>query len=55
MFLFSRNGEYGNTVPVSGSEFDASHFVPDTPAAFTNDGFLADNGKHVIENFKEIF
>ncbi|XP_050356757.1 uncharacterized protein LOC126777675 [Nymphalis io] len=41
----ARKSEYGNTVPVSGSEFDASHFVPDTPGAFTNDGFLADNGK----------
>ncbi|KAF9418298.1 hypothetical protein HW555_004831 [Spodoptera exigua] len=29
----------------SGSEFDASHFVPDAPNAFTNDGFLQDNGK----------
>ncbi|XP_048487275.1 uncharacterized protein LOC105391441 [Plutella xylostella] len=29
-----------------GSEFDASHYVPDAPAAFTNDGFMSDNGKH---------
>lgn len=29
----------------SGSEFDASHYVPEAPSAFTNDGFLPDNGK----------
>ncbi|XP_023937571.1 uncharacterized protein LOC112045567 [Bicyclus anynana] len=41
----ARKGDYGNPAAVSGSEFDASHFVPDSPSAFTNDGFLADNGK----------
>ncbi|CAH0714924.1 unnamed protein product, partial [Brenthis ino] len=41
----ARKAEYVNGVPVSGSEFDASHFVPDTPNAFTNDGFLSDSGK----------
>ncbi|CAF4769535.1 unnamed protein product [Pieris macdunnoughi] len=42
----ARKSEYGAGVGVSGSEFDASHYVPDTAApAFTNEGFLADNGK----------
>ncbi|XP_041972101.1 uncharacterized protein LOC121728062 isoform X2 [Aricia agestis] len=40
----ARQAEYG-TAAVSGSEFDASHYVPDAPSAFANDGFLADNGK----------
>lgn len=41
----ARNAGYGNGAAVSGSEFDASHYVPDAPSAFTNDAFLADNGK----------
>ncbi|KAJ2944911.1 hypothetical protein O0L34_g1804 [Tuta absoluta] len=41
----ARKGAYGNGAGVSGSEFDASHYVPEAPSAFTNDGFLADNGK----------
>ncbi|CAK1589760.1 unnamed protein product [Parnassius mnemosyne] len=41
----ARKTGYNNGAPVSGSEFDASHYVPDAPSAFTNDGFLSDNGK----------
>ncbi|CAG9568649.1 unnamed protein product [Danaus chrysippus] len=41
----ARKSDYAAGVPVSGSEFDASHFVPDSNIAFTNDGFLPDNGK----------
>ncbi|XP_063372583.1 uncharacterized protein LOC134660726 [Cydia amplana] len=41
----ARNAGYANGAAVGGSEFDASHYVPEAPAAFTNDGFLADNGK----------
>ncbi|CAH2058537.1 unnamed protein product, partial [Iphiclides podalirius] len=41
----ARKAGYENGAPVSGSEFDASHYVPDAPSAFTNDGFLPDNGK----------
>lgn len=34
---------------MSGSEFDASHYVPDSAApAFTNEGFLPDNGKIIF-------
>ncbi|CAB3226049.1 unnamed protein product [Arctia plantaginis] len=38
-------GYNAGTGGVSGSEFDASQFVPDAPSAFTNDAFLPDNGK----------
>lgn len=41
----ARKAGYGNGAAVSGSEFDASHYIPDAPSAFTNDGFLSDNGK----------
>ncbi|XP_050668512.1 uncharacterized protein LOC126967866 [Leptidea sinapis] len=41
----ARKEEYGHGAGVSGSEFDASHYVPDAAPAFTNDGFLPDNGK----------
>ncbi|KPJ14635.1 hypothetical protein RR48_03725 [Papilio machaon] len=41
----ARKSGYVNGAPVSGSEFDASHYVPEAPNAFTNDGFLPDNGK----------
>ncbi|KAL4713682.1 hypothetical protein ACJJTC_004213 [Scirpophaga incertulas] len=41
----ARKAGYSNGAAVSGSEFDASHFVPDTANAFTNDGFLPDSGK----------
>lgn len=42
--VISRKAGYSAGGAVSGSEFDASHFVPDAPNAFTNDGFLQDNG-----------
>ncbi|XP_063834072.1 uncharacterized protein LOC135083263 isoform X2 [Ostrinia nubilalis] len=41
----ARKAGYSNGAAVSGSEFDASHFVPDTGNAFTNDGFMPDTGK----------
>ncbi|CAK1547786.1 unnamed protein product [Leptosia nina] len=41
----ARKAEYGAGAGVSGSEFDASHYVPDATPAFTNEGILADNGK----------
>lgn len=46
-FNFRKQG-YGNAgANASGSEFDASHYVADAPSAFTNDGFLADNGNYI--------
>lgn len=41
----ARKVGYRSSAAVSGSEFDASHYVPDAPSAFTNDGFMSDNGK----------
>ncbi|XP_052758077.1 uncharacterized protein LOC113509348 [Galleria mellonella] len=41
----ARKTGYNNGAAVSGSEFDASHFVPDVQTAFTNDGFMPDSGK----------
>lgn len=41
----ARKVGHSNGAAVSGSEFDASHYVPEAPNAFTNDGFLPDNGK----------
>lgn len=47
--IIFRNAGY-NAGPgvVSGSEFDASHYVPDAPSAFTNDAFLPDNGTIIM-------
>ncbi|RVE51748.1 hypothetical protein evm_003551 [Chilo suppressalis] len=41
----ARNAGYPTGATMSGSEFDASHFVPDAANAFTNDGFMPDTGK----------
>ncbi|GBP88286.1 hypothetical protein EVAR_100128_1 [Eumeta japonica] len=40
-----QKGFGGPAAPASGSEFDASHYVPDAAHAFANDGFLNDSGK----------
>ncbi|CAG4992194.1 unnamed protein product [Colias eurytheme] len=41
----ARKAEYGTGMGVGGSEFDASHYVPEPTPAFTNEGFMPDNGK----------